>query len=346
MSFSTRTLAVLALALGIAAPARALSPEAEAAYEAGKAALKAERFGPALERFREARRLSEGVESDVWQMLLAIALTHERMNHPGHAIETYREFLERAERHSSVLTEKWRERRRLAEETVRDLERRTLESMGFVSVVTDPPGAALLVDGRAAGREGDARTPFGVYLPPGPHDVRVEKEGYLPEAETVTVAKGQLSALTLTLAAGPAAAEPDEAPPAFDDAAPPAANVLKEAPREAPSVLGPVALSGTGVALAAAGFLFTLDAAAAEDALAEMKASDPPPTQSAWRRESDRLERSQQVSWVLYGAGAAAVAGGVLWLFLRDDGGDAPMSLDLRPSPGGASIAITWRPGP
>lgn len=56
---------------------------------------------------------------------------------------------------------------------------------GTVRVTSDPPGATVLVDGRTVGA-----TPIELVLPAGPHAVRVEKPGFLENAESLEVRSG------------------------------------------------------------------------------------------------------------------------------------------------------------
>jgi hypothetical protein len=69
--------------------------------------------------------------------------------------------------------------------------------LGFVNVTTEPPGAAVYVDDKAAGSVGT--TPWGNVLPPGKHKLWVEKPGFSPIEREIDVAVGDKKALDLPL---------------------------------------------------------------------------------------------------------------------------------------------------
>lgn len=69
---------------------------------------------------------------------------------------------------------------------------------GTVRVTSDPPGATVLVDGRTVGA-----TPIELVLPAGPHAVRVEKSGFLENAEALEVRSGVDDELRFRLVAAP-----------------------------------------------------------------------------------------------------------------------------------------------
>jgi hypothetical protein len=97
------------------------------------------------------------------------------------------------------------------------------ERPAHLSVTSDPPGAAVLLDG----------APFGVTptraieVPAGQHVVRVESDGYKPEEKTVTVEEGGSLEVDIALTAiPPPAAAP---PPSRQRAARPTAASAKPA---------------------------------------------------------------------------------------------------------------------
>ena len=68
-----------------------------------------------------------------------------------------------------------------------------------------------------------------------------------------------------------------------------------------------------------------------------------------WRDREDSLETYNIVSGVMYGVGAAALTGGLLWLLL-DDPADAPdeaagtlPTVTMTPTEGGLFGHATWR---
>src|SRR5213592_2967158 len=74
---------------------------------------------------------------------------------------------------------------------------RATAAAGTVTVTTDPPDAAVYVDGQFAGR-----SPVTVdRVPPGDHRVRVVKDGYLEHGRIVAVSAGKTASLQLRLTA-------------------------------------------------------------------------------------------------------------------------------------------------
>lgn len=323
--------------------AGAMPPDAEKEYEAGKAALKAGVAEAALRHFREAMGLAAGDERDTWQLLLAMALAHEALDAPGHAIETYRRFLARTEELASVLDAKWRERRRLAEESIATLEKRAMERHGYVAVASEPGGAALFVGGVRAGAEGDATTPFGVYLKPGEARIRLELPGHAPAEVTVRVEAGKLAPVKLVLVpsggvvAEGASGEPRDGLSSTGPSSTGPASVVRRESAPSGAGLGPWLLAGAGVLTAGSGILFTMRAAEAESELDRLSAKDDPyPTKPEWDAAREDMESNELISWTLYSVGAVLVAGGATWLLFGGGGGDEPaVHLHLAPGRGG-----------
>ena len=63
------------------------------------------------------------------------------------------------------------------------------QGYGVVRVRSTPPGALVLIDGKAVGRA-DPGTEFGVSI--GPHEVKVELDGYKPAVRSISVMKDGL----------------------------------------------------------------------------------------------------------------------------------------------------------
>jgi PKD repeat protein len=77
----------------------------------------------------------------------------------------------------------------------------TPDAPGVLSVASDPPDAAVYVDGQFVGR-----TPLEVKaLPPGDHRVRLVKDGYLENGRVVNVASGKTGNVQVRLTARTAA---------------------------------------------------------------------------------------------------------------------------------------------
>jgi hypothetical protein len=288
-------------------------------------------------------------------MLLAIAVVWEEKGEWGFAVETYRRFLDRTERYSSALDEKWHGRRKLAEGSVAELAEKLRGTHGFVSVVTEPPGAAVLMNGRRAGADEDASSPFGAYVPAGPAVVRAELEGRLPAEATVEVLAGKLHPVSLTLppsvgVSGQPAAEglePARAPVTAGAGTPGSGSaqvagestpfdgdtVVHEGSEQPPgraSRLVPWVVLGAAAAAAGTGAVFTFRAVEARDDQERLARRPDPPTKSEWDDAQSRKDDAERLSWIFYGGSAALAVGGVSWLVLA-------------PAPGGARVAVGLR---
>lgn len=69
--------------------------------------------------------------------------------------------------------------------------------VGFLSVATDIPGAAVYIDDKTKGAAGE--TPFGNVIPTGKHTIWVEKPGYVTIEREVTIDVSDKQELDLTL---------------------------------------------------------------------------------------------------------------------------------------------------
>jgi hypothetical protein len=68
--------------------------------------------------------------------------------------------------------------------------------LGELAISTDPPGASVTIDGKAAGQI----TPFTFSkLKDGPHEIELELSGYLPWSGEGSVTKGQTTRLSIAL---------------------------------------------------------------------------------------------------------------------------------------------------
>lgn len=84
----------------------------------------------------------------------------------------------------------------------------------MITVVTEPPGAAVRIDGSLRGE-----APFTLPVELGRRlSIEAELEGFMPGKQTVT-AEGKAQTVTITLAAPPVTTSVDAAVPAPQDAA-------------------------------------------------------------------------------------------------------------------------------
>ncbi|MCB9548305.1 MAG: uroporphyrinogen-III C-methyltransferase [Myxococcales bacterium] len=187
---------------------------------------------------------------------------------------------------------------------------------GALAVSCEPVGAAVKIEGLL---ETAAPCPFRREdLKPGVYKVHVAFDGYSEGMREVEVVAGETAAASFRLEALPVAGglvvPPMEAPP-------PATNPW------------PWVLIGTGVVAAGGGAFLTTQAIAARDDAESLPPGDD-------RDGSvDDFETAETLSWVAYGVGAAAIAGGVV-LWILDDPATPAGAGDVEMVPGG--VRIRW----
>lgn len=198
--------AISALLCGLIAfssvPRAAAAPadEIQALYDAAKADLKDGRHVFALKKFKQALALAKDDPESGWRMMMGAALTYEQMGQIEFTLEYYRLFLDSVEKNRAAVTDKWTGRIKVVEDQVSTLETKLLEERGLIEVKSNPPGARITVDGNVPGADGTAVTPFPVYVTPGSHTLRIEKEGFLTADLTLAVKAGGREARSVQLA--------------------------------------------------------------------------------------------------------------------------------------------------
>jgi tetratricopeptide (TPR) repeat protein len=354
---------LLGLLVGVTSAASAAPPTptpdatnpAEAEYNAGKEALKSSDFAEALRRFKQGLTLAQDDERTAWQMMLGIAVTYQRMDRPAFAIEYYKRFLKRSDAYQDALTGKWSNRRSMAERDIEALETTTKTTHGFLTVVSEPPGAAIFLGADQAGADKDATTTFGMYVRAGRYDVTLRLAGYEPATRQVEVAEGKLVALKVRLSSLTPSVTPKET------AAAPAATSTSAALSTEVTLgpepnLGPWIVVGTGGTVAIASVVlgvvamgarsdwetFTTDYQATGDSDAIQAGSD---TYDDLKQTTEGYELAMGVT---AGVAVAAMAGGLIWWLVDSPSEDAPdtasfPALYLAPSPDGVSGYATWR---
>lgn len=193
LAFRHLLAAALSLNLGAwGAPAAAESSSTEAHVEARRSDAK-RRYQRGVEQYR-AGRYAEAVVAFLEADRLApspalsfnIARAYERLDDTSGALRWYRDYLRRNPHAKNAPEVKARVASlaaRLAQTGVQQL-----------SVLSMPDGATVLVDGRAIGV-----TPFTGDLPPGPHLVLLNREGYRDARSEIVLAPGTPSELNVTL---------------------------------------------------------------------------------------------------------------------------------------------------
>jgi tetratricopeptide (TPR) repeat protein len=267
----------------VAAPAA----EARAAYRRGADLYRAGRYREAIAEFETADRLrpSPALQFNVGQ-------AWEKLGDVEAALAAFARYLRQDPRAAN---------REAVERNVRSLEGR-LAATGrqMLHVLTDPPGAEVLVDGAPAGR-----SPVDAAFRPGPHAITATAPGRQAARRDVVLLPQRSLEVRLDLEA---------LPPAALAATPPAPPLEATRPAPAPepaeqkSWLGPIIAGSVGVVAAGAGVVMGLQARNAQNALLA-GGND--------RAQADALQsraRSDATTAnVLYGvAGAAVLTGGVL----------------------------------
>lgn len=195
-------------------------------------------------------------------------LVLERLGEYERALAAYRRYLE---------TEPPPEKRTVVEVAIDRLRPEVL-------IVSDPPGAEVMLDDDAAPR---GRTPLRMRVPAGSHLVRFRLAGHRDGQAPLVVEPGRGGAVQVTLA-------PLETPPARPH-----------------RTWGYIALGGALSAGIAGGVLLTL-------ARTEADARDDADSLRAWHAHDDRAQRLANGGYVAFGVGALAL-GVAAWLLLGQD---------------------------
>jgi hypothetical protein len=164
-------IAAAALALLLAAPSRAADDvaEARAHFDQGSKLYRAGKFRDAIVEFEAAYRIKPH-----GAIHYNVAQCREKLEQWPEALQAYQDYLREvadARDRAAVRATMNRIERRLAAAGVQAL-----------LVYTDPPGAAVRLDGKARGR-----TPYHVTLAPGAYQVALSLDGFAPETLEVEV---------------------------------------------------------------------------------------------------------------------------------------------------------------
>lgn len=329
---------LVGLALAGAVPDATPSPRFERCFAAARQALTDGAASPARTGFQACLDVATpGPER--WRALLGLALARHATGDLPLALATYQRFLtESADVDDAV----WRDRRRDVVTEVATLRARVLETHAEVLVRSATPGAEVALAG-VDPAEVQRAPPSYLYLEPGRHVLTVRASDHEPLDVPLEVAAGDAVAVGGDLA--PSAPPPPASPPtelaAGGPPEPPEADpiVRRALPELQPDVdYTPHALIGGGVAVVAAGVVFTALALGDADRLETLQGE---PLTDDVRAEDARLRARvgdyEVASWILYGVGGAAlVAGVVLAVSGGDDDAPGASAVDLVTVPGGA----------
>ncbi|MFZ5892722.1 MAG: PEGA domain-containing protein [Myxococcota bacterium] len=150
-------------------------------YREGVEAYRSQRYKDAIDAFNEADSLAPSAA-----LSFNAALAYEQLLDTANALRSYRDYLRRSG------TGEKADKARLR---IQDLEAR-LATRGVqqISILSEPPGATVSVDGRAVGV-----TPWTGELSPGSHHVVLSLKGYEDEAHDVTLRRDHASDVAFTL---------------------------------------------------------------------------------------------------------------------------------------------------
>jgi outer membrane receptor for ferrienterochelin and colicins len=157
-------------------------PDLDAARELdqqGVSAFREGRFSDAIRYFRSAYHLG-GPSSELWN----VARSRERMDDAETAAAAIEQYLWRGDLSAPDRAEAERELQAL----------RSRPSV--LTVITDPPGALVTVDGRQT----SGPTPVSQDIHPGPHTLVVHRDGYASESRAIESRFGRAVILRLDLA--------------------------------------------------------------------------------------------------------------------------------------------------
>ena len=326
--------------------AKAFSPEARTLYDAAKIDLKEGRYSDALLGFKKALPLVVGDREGSWQILVAVALTYEKMGEAVHAAEYYGRFIARIQPSVDSLEEKWERRHALASETLEELQAFLSSTRVYVRIESTPAGAEVIIDGVRSGADMNARTPFETYLKPGNHAIGVRKEGLGSAHEVVTPVLGKAMVVHLKMGPEPMARTWHKSSDVIVDATSERMQTTSDLNW---SIAGWTVL-GIGAAALGTGAFFTVKAADAHEDLLSVDSSLGPIEGPFVRKGliSD-LEGSELRAAALYAVGGVAVTVGTLLLFADDLGwvagsssADNSGSIRISPLDGGMLAVTRW----
>jgi hypothetical protein len=320
---------------------------AEALFDEGKRLMAEKQFAQACPKLADSQRLDPGVGT-----LLNLALCYKSNGQTASAWSTYREAAAQARASGQA------DREQLARNEATALER----SLSRLTIEVSPELAAT--PGLEIKRDG-ASVPQGLWgvaapVDPGARVLEATAPGKQPLRMTVNVAGAGASARAVVpplenAAAGapsPVTTPTAPAPVAPAPPPPPAPTPAPEASSGSGQRIAGYAVAGVGVVGLAVGSVFgAMTMSTNEDALDLCKDSDDPCTSDDVRRHRrlvDDAKSSRIISYIGFGAGGAALLGGVVLILTAPKGAtsSSPTGLRLAPHVGKGELGFgmegTW----
>jgi hypothetical protein len=226
--------------------------------------------------------------------------------------------------------------------------------MTWLRIMTDPPGAAIAVDGRPLGF-----APGWALLPPGSHRVDTQLAGYLPDGRMVELAPGVPQTLTVALRLTPE--EELRRAAALEEAARENARYQQDlkiweqstAPvqerRMRGSRWGGIAV-GVGSALLLGATVLGVSAAErGGDAHDNYAANQDPTLFQGYRNDIEGARTNLWVATVMAGVGLPVTVAGIILLLRRPEVPEAPrppsvhLTVGVAPLAGGGALSAVGR---
>ena len=273
-------------------------------FESGKVLYKQGSYKEAVVEFQKAYSLFPN-----GALLFNIAKSYEKLGDAPQALRSYKEYL-RAVPSADDKDD--------VQASINSLEKRLREKgIQQVRVYSTPPGAQVAINSEVKGN-----TPFSAEMAPGRYYLTLTKQGFRP-VEKDFVVKGSTSLdLDFTLdevkLAGqfPAPGEADQT-----GQKPPTTAATKELKSDDGRVLRTWIMEGVGVAAVITGGVLHYLAVSDYDTWKGLPETDP---NNAGIKDSASTKLT--AAFVMYGVGAAAVVGGVVWYLV---GGESKASAKL-----------------
>lgn len=319
----------------LAGNAQAFNASEQDQYSAGKDALKTEKYPEALVIFGDLLESLRLNNEDRWQVIVAIAVTHDKAGNLVAALEYYERFLRALTPLLPEAEQKWRDRYELAVQTRHDIQARLSKTHARISLDSDPSGAVILIDGKPAGVDRDAITPFVAYVKPGPHlfEMKIDgPKGRILVEKTIHAASNQPESWVASMRKSSILL--DTLPEAL---------IQEDMAFSQPYQTGGWSLVGLGIAAGITGVVFTAEANHTHDELGTLSIqhSVVPETAAAqWDQLNQELENQELTSWIFYGLGAALLGTGAGLLSIYetvDTEGESTSQIALLPTGLGAS---------